>query len=140
MADDSVRTRQQVSIITAAFAAIATGDVEAMLENYSDDVVFGIPYSSPPKVIVGKRDVAKYLRAAFNVFRFSLAITRAFALIDPDTLIVEYVSTGNALPTGRPYANSYIAIYTFRGDLICGVKEYFNPIPAQVALGAFVSD
>ena len=121
--------------IEAAFAAIKVGDVQAMLTHYTHDVVFDIPYASPPKLITGKDNVHTYLSAAFSVFRFELTITAAYEIATPTTAIFEYTGEGHIVATGRPYTNSYVGIYEFRDGFICRVREYFNPVQAQIALG-----
>ena len=120
--------------LEAAFAAIALADVTTMLTCYTDDVVFDIPYATPAKLVAGKANVHAYLAGAFAVFRFELTITKAYELTDPSVAIFEYTSTGHVVSTGAPYTNSYIGIYEFRAGLICRVREFFNPMQAQIAL------
>jgi ketosteroid isomerase-like protein len=114
--------------VESAFAAIAEGDVDGMLAHYTDDVVFDMPYASPPVLIEGKAVVRKRLAAAFSRLRFSLEITDVYELADPDGLILEYTSSGHVLSIGDEYANRYIGVYRFRAGLISGVREFYNPL------------
>jgi uncharacterized protein len=63
-----------------------------------------------------------------------LDITRITHGLDPDVLVAEYTSEGHVTTTNKPYANSYIAIVRFRGELISNQREYYNPVPAMRAL------
>ena len=73
-------------------------------------------------------------RPALATFSMHLDITGLVTCLDPDVLIAEYTSEGHVTTTDKPYANSYIAIVQFRGDLICVQREYYNPVPALRAL------
>ena len=125
----------QLAVLRKAFAGIAAGDADAMLANYTDDMVLELPYSSPPLRFEGKEKVRRFLQGAFKVFRFTLEIgDDVYDLVDPDTLVLEYTGQGSVLTTGKPYNNSYISVYRFRGDKICHVREYVNPTVANEAL------
>jgi len=52
---------------------------------------------------------------------------------EPDLLVLEYVSNGEVLTTGRPYANKYIGVYRFRDGRIWQVKEFHNPLITERA-------
>ncbi|CAM8620242.1 COG3631 Ketosteroid isomerase-related protein [Acidimicrobiia bacterium] len=132
---DETRVRN-LAAVEGAFAGIAAGDAEAQLANYTDDFVLDFPFSDPPKVVNGKAEGLPYLSGAFKVFRFSLTIGEVHACLDPDRLIVEFTGEGSYLPTGAPYANTYIVVFNFRNGLISRQREYFNPLAAQRATGA----
>lgn len=118
----------ELALIERAFAAIAAGDADAMLDRYAEDVVLELPYGDPPgKRIEGRSAVRDYLAAAFRVFSLELRITEVHQLADPDTLVLEYESTGRMLTTGAPYANRYIGVYTFRDGLVTSVREFYDP-------------
>jgi ketosteroid isomerase-like protein len=113
--------------VRSAFAAIAAGDAEGQLSHYTDDVIFELPYTDPPKRSTSRAEALANIAAAFTVFRFELTITAVHECLDPDELIVEFTGGGSYLPTGAPYANVYIAVFRFRDGLICYQREFFNP-------------
>lgn len=122
-------------MVRAAFAAIAEGDADRMLESYHPDVVLELPYGDPPgKRIEGKQAVRDYLAAAFQIFAMELTITEVYPTEDPDVLVLEYESTGSIRTTGVPYANRYVGIYRFRDGQVASVREYYDPRPAAIAL------
>ena len=132
---DEVRARN-LAAVEGAFAGIGAGDAEAQLANYTDDFVLEFPFSDPPKIVTGKAEGLPYLSGAFTVFRFSLTITEVHACLDPDKLIVEFTGAGTYLPTGAPYANTYVVVFEFRDGLICRQREYFNPMQAAKSVNA----
>jgi ketosteroid isomerase-like protein len=106
-----------------ALEAICTGDFEAEL-----------PYSDPPKRLEGFAAYRSAITKSLEIFRFELALTTIHPGLDPDLLIAEYTSEGTATPTGKPYRNVYIGVFRFREGRICGLREFFNPVPAMTSL------
>lgn len=118
---------RNLEAVHRAFAAIADGDADAMMKNYTDDVVFEFPFSDPPARIEGRTVMTEYLRGAFSGLRFSLEITAIHETTDPDQTVIEMVSSGRILSNDNPYANRYISVYWFRDGAISHVREFLNP-------------
>jgi ketosteroid isomerase-like protein len=133
--DAGVRARN-LECLHNAFAGVSAADADLMLANYTDDLVMELPYGDEPAVLEGREVVRAHLRAAFRVFQFRLDITAVHETVDPDMVVVEYVSDGLVTTTGNRYANVYIGVYWFRDGLICRVREFFNPMVAARALRA----
>jgi ketosteroid isomerase-like protein len=127
---------RHLDVIGRAFDAIAAGDADALVTNYTDDYFHELPYADPPKVVVGREEVREYLRAAFGVFRFRLIIDEVFPTGDPDMVVVEYTSEGEVVATGAPYRNTYIGLFWFREGQICRLREYYNPVLSARSLAA----
>jgi hypothetical protein len=134
MTDEEQRRSRNGATFARSLAALSRGDVEGHLMGCSDDFVLELPYADPPVTVTGKEAVRTYLTPALATFSLHLDITRLVDCLDPDVLIAEYTSEGHVTTTTKPYANSYIAIVEFRGDLICRQREYYNPVPAWRAL------
>ena len=136
MTDDAARRERNLTTVLRAFDAIARGDADAMLARYRDDFVLELPYGSPdaPTVIEGKVAALDHLTAAFGVFRFSLELTEQHETTDPNRLVLEYVSDGTVLTTGKPYRNRYIGVYWFDDEgRVARVREFYNPVPSAIA-------
>lgn len=101
---------------------------------YSPDWVLELPFADPPVRLSGGAEIAVYLAPRMGTFEFTLRLTAVHECMDPDLLIAEYESDGVAIPTGKPYQNSYVALWRFRNGKVCGVKEFFNPTVAAEAL------
>lgn len=115
-------------------ALAAVGDVSAQLAEYTDDATLEFPYAAPPVRVQGKARIAEYLAAALAIFEMRLTVTRIHETTDPDVLIAEFTSDGRVTTTGKPYANTYISVVTFRDGLICHQREFYNPAAAADAL------
>ncbi len=133
MGDEETRARNRATI-EASMAAVSKGDVDGQLSLCTDDFVLDLPYADPPKTVAGKETVRAYLKAALGIFELELAITDIHDCTDPDRLVLEYTSVGSVTTTGKPYANRYIAVATFRDGLVCTQREYYNPLPAARSL------
>jgi ketosteroid isomerase-like protein len=133
MAEDERRARNRATFVRS-LAALSEADLEGHLAGCTDDFVLELPYADPPVTVKGKEAVRAYLTPALATFAMQLDGTDFFSGDDPDVLVAEYVSVGHVTTTGKPYANSYIAVVRFRDDLICGQREYYNPVPALKAL------
>jgi uncharacterized protein len=133
MTDDEQRSRNGTTF-ARSLAALSRGDLEGHLEGCTNDFALELPYADPPRTVTGKDAVRTYLTPALTTFSMHLDLTRLTDCLDPTLLIAEYTSEGHVTTTGKPYANSYIAILRFRDDLICVQREYYNPVPALRAL------
>ena len=122
------------TLLREAFDAIGRADTARLGELYAEDYVLELPYAKPDPVRVeGLSNVLPYLDGAFQVFRFSLSITRLFEVVDGSTIVAEYTSDGTVLPQGTPYANSYIGVWTFRDGKVVSTREYYDPVVAADA-------
>jgi ketosteroid isomerase-like protein len=133
MTPDDARARNRRTL-EHGLTLLSAGDIDNYNELCSDDVLFELPYGDPPGRIQGRENVRAYLNGALAIFKLRLSLTAVFATDDPDVLIAEYSSTGTVTTTGKPYANTYIGIYRFREGQLCGVREYYNPVPAAASL------
>jgi ketosteroid isomerase-like protein len=132
-AEHAQRARN-LAAVEAAFRGVGNADAVEQLRQYTDDVVLELPYTAPPKRVEGKAAALAYLTGAFELFRLRLTITDVHLCLDPDELIVEFVSDGLVLTTGKSYANQYINVFRFRDGKICRQREFFNPNAAAAAL------
>ena len=135
---DEVKTRRahNVRVAERVLAAVTAGDRAAQVACYHDDIVLEFPYATPPVRVEGKATVDAYLERALTFFELRLTVTRVHECVDPDTVIVEFTSEGRARTTDRPYANTYIAVLSFRDGLVVGQREFYDPAPAAQALSA----
>jgi ketosteroid isomerase-like protein len=131
--DDGRRARNQAAL-EATWAAVARGDADGMMDQATDDVVMELPFTAPPTRREGKAAVREFLTQAFTTFRIELGLTARYECRDPDTVVVEFTSTGRALTTGREYANTVIAVYFFRDGRVCHWREFPNPVRVMEAV------
>lgn len=135
MNDVDVRSRNE-SQLEAFFEAIGDADFEALAEICDPDFVAELPYSEPPERLEGFAAYRAAVEPSLAIFRFRLRLDRLHPAIDPDLLIAEYTGEGTAVPTGKPYHNTYIGILRFSKGRLIFLREFFNPKLADVALEA----
>ena len=119
-------------LLREAFDAIGRADTARLGELYADDYVVEFPYAKPaPTRVEELANVLQYLDAAFQTFRFTLTITNVLEF--GDTIVAEYTSEGTVVPSGKPYNNTYIGIWTFRDSKVASTREYYDPMVAADA-------
>lgn len=131
---DADRRRSNVEAVAEAFAGVGNADAGRQLAQYTDDLVLELPFADPPRRVVGKKAAMEMLSTAFEIYKMTLAITSIHECLDPDELVIEFVSEGVLSTTGRRYANTYVAIFRFRDGKICHQREFFDPLITQRAL------
>jgi ketosteroid isomerase-like protein len=129
-----VRVVTPVERAVELLTSVGQVDVDALAEHWTDDLVFELPYADPPVVRHGKQAVCAWLRRALTTFSLRLDVTDVYECPAQHVVVAEYTSTGRATTTGKPYKNSYICVFTFRGDKVCRQREFYNPLPAAEAL------
>ncbi|MDG1988718.1 MAG: nuclear transport factor 2 family protein [Acidimicrobiales bacterium] len=127
------------ALLEHVISLFGTGRAGELSECYTPDWVLELPFADPPVRLEGGREIGNYLASRLGTFVFTLSLTTVHECLDPDLLVVEYESDGHVTHTGRPYRNTYIALWRFRDGKVCGVKEFPNPMVAAEALIPVVS-
>jgi ketosteroid isomerase-like protein len=130
------------SVLRECFAAISAGDVERLLERYTDDCVLEFPYRTREGdfAVRGREQVRAYLARALANVSFELVLTALHPAADPDLLVAEYRAEGRLRANGRPYRNRYVGFWWFRDARVRRTREYYDPIAAAEALAALPDD
>lgn len=123
-----------LDVVREAFAGVSDADAVRQLAQYTDDMVLELPFGDPPRRVEGKSAALAMLESAFQVYKMRITITEVHECLDPDELVVEFESDGHMATTGKSYANTYIAVFRFRGGKICHQREFFNPLISARAL------
>jgi len=126
--------RSNFTCLEGFFAALSRQDLEAARPFCHEDFVLEMPYADPPVRLEGFEAYRASVEVAFRTFVFELTLGESNDCLDPDLLIVEYTSAGEAVPTGQPYANHYIGLWRFRDGRIAFGREFYNPDAARKAL------
>ena len=111
-------------------------------ELLDDDAVFDVAYmperASFPNPVRGAKafqDVFETgVASMFNPLSFEILET--YLGEDPEVIVVEYASSGVAVPTGRSYSNRYAGIFRVRDGRIAQWREYHNPERMVEAFGS----
>jgi ketosteroid isomerase-like protein len=130
------RMSRNEKLLRAFLEAVSTTDFHRLEEICSSDFVLELPYNDPPTHLEGFAAYRAAVEPSLEVFRFRLDLGEIHEGRDPDLLFAEYTSDGIAVPTGKPYRNTYIGVFRFREGRLVSLREFFNPAIAAEALAA----
>ena len=121
-------------------------DIHGWLDLFADDAIVEFPYApavGTPARLVGKPAIAAYFGGASGTFReLRFSALRPFPSADPEQAIAEVHGSALVGPAGKPYEQDYVMVLRTRAGKIVEYREYWNPIPALVALEGsdFIAD
>jgi len=137
--DQVERRAANRALLEHVVSLFGTDRAGELVDCYTDDWALELPFADPPVHLEGSREVGAYLASRLGTFVFTLSLTAVHECLDPDLLVAEYESDGHVTHTGRPYRNTYIALWRFRDGKVCGVREFPNPMVTAEALVPVVS-
>lgn len=123
------------SIVRVLIELVGRLEIDAALELVTDDLILELPFRADggPRRLEGD-DAERFVRAMpklFSQLHFSDVVVHG--QLPSGLVAAEYRSDG-ATRAGRPYANSYVALFEVRDGRIARWREYFDP---NVVAGAF---
>ena len=122
--------KKTIEDLFARLSARQFGTLGALLD---DDAVFDVAYLPERSLLPNPVKGAKAIQGIFETgvasmfSRLDFEILETYLGADPGVIVVEYASSGVAAPTGRPYANRYVGIFTVRDGKVALWREYHNP-------------
>ena len=131
--------KKTVEDLFARLSARQFGTLEEVLD---DDAVFDVAYSpgrsSFPNPVKGAKAIqGMFETGVASMFsRLDFKVLETYLGQESDVIVVEYASSGVAAPTGRPYSNRYVGIFTVRGGRVARWREYHNPERMVEAFGS----
>ena len=137
--DQATRRAANRELLDHVLSLFGTDRAGELVNCYTPDWVLELPFADPPVRLEGGQEIGAYLASRLDTFVFTLSLTAVHECLDPDLLVVEYESDGHASHTGKPYRNTYIALWRFRDGRVSGVKESPNPMVAAEALVSLAS-
>jgi len=134
--ETTIAERREINraLLEHVISLYGTDRAAELADCYTADWILELPFSDPPRRLVGNAEVREYLTSRLGIFVFTLSLTAIHECLEPDLLVAEYESDGHVAHTGKPYRNTYIGLWRFRDGRICGVKEYLNPMVVAEAL------
>ena len=137
--DQATRRAANRELLDHVLSLFGTDRAGELVNCYTSDWVLELPFADPPVRLEGGQEIGAYLASRLDTFVFTLSLTAVHECLDPDLLVVEYESDGHVSHTGKPYRNTYIALWRFRDGRVSGVKEFPNPMVAAEALVSLAS-
>ncbi len=131
--------KKTVEDLFARLSARQFGTLEEVLD---DDAVFDVAYSpggsSFPNPVMGATAIQDMFETGVaSMFSgLDFEVLETYLGQESDVIVVEYASSGVAAPTGRPYSNRYVGIFTVRDGRVARWREYHNPERMVEAFGS----
>ncbi|WP_437674509.1 nuclear transport factor 2 family protein [Sorangium sp. So ce131] len=113
-------------------------DTAGWVSMFAEDGAMEFPFAPPgyPERLEGRAAIAEYMRGYPDIVDLASFHVEAFhQTVNPDVVIVEFSTSGRAIPTNRPYTMRYVGVITMRGGEIVNYRDYWNPLVAAAALG-----
>lgn len=119
-------TDETVQTVKSFFAAVGTGDREALLAIAADDIEWIIPGEGWPLAGThrGHAGVASLLETASRTMETSTEVREIVA--QGDRVMVIGVATGKVKATGRSFADAWVFAITVRDGKLAGIREYVD--------------
>jgi ketosteroid isomerase-like protein len=131
-------SQENVEVVRASLAALATGDVDAVLRFLTHDVEV-IPARSEFPELTGPHSGHEATRSWLEEVaspwgKTIVEVREAFAVPD-DRVVVRLDWGGQGATSGIATSMSFSGLYTVRGELISRVELFFNDAEALNASG-----
>lgn len=145
-ADEYVAASDRQKTAVGFFASLMHKDFDRWRELVTEDLVQENPYMpelpGTPAHFESRDRLEFHLKTVLNKRRnHAFFILSAHESRDGETVILEVAGRSEVPETGQAYHQRYVVFMTFRGDKICYLREYFNPVVFQNAFkGVLVGD
>lgn len=128
------------NIVQALYEAFGAGNVEAVLELLTDDVVFELPQLEgvplQPRYL-GKDGFQQFLVDRGPSIQYDKFMPQEF--IEQGNVVVVLGETqGVVLTTGKRFQHQWAQVYRIREDKIAGIQEFLNTTEISAAFRADV--
>jgi uncharacterized protein len=135
--DDEVRSGT-LKLVQAYQTLIAERRLDEWIELWDDEGSCEFPFAPPggKRFYRGKGEIYAYMTAyPGRIAIDSVAELRVHSMLDPEAAVIELAIKGRALPSGRPYDQSYVAFLEARNSKVWRYREYWNPLVSIEAFG-----
>lgn len=137
MSSDARRTRTN-DAVDAALRHLVSHDMAAFAELFAPDGVIEFPMGAAdfPDRIEGREAIAAYLAHYTEIVDVrEIASQTRHQTADPAVVVLEFVSAGFGVATGKPFTLPYVAIITVGDEGIESYRDYWSPSQAAEAVG-----
>lgn len=139
MTNPAARRAHLRTLFSTLIEAYGNKDFDTFARYVHAEAEFDWPYLPIPDFpdrMVGRDAFIATSRAGMeDCDGYHHTVDRFYDMADPDTMLVEYHSGTVLRTSGKRYANKYLGILRFEGDLVVYWREYVNPLPIIEAFG-----
>lgn len=136
---DQERRARADAVIDRALHLLVAHDMAGFADLWAPEGSIEFPFAAPgfPPRIDGRAGIAEYLAHYTEIVDVrEIAHQQRHETTDPDTVILEFETTGFAVQSGSPFRMRYIAVITIGDDGIVTYRDYWSPMAAAEALDA----
>ena len=120
----------------SAMLKVALGDLLApgaatFVDMFDENGVMEFPFAPTGSVkrIDGRTALIDYLAQLGTVVHIAgVSVPVIHRTTEPDTVILEFESSGASVATGRAYRQTYVSIITLTSGRIVRYRDYWNPL------------
>jgi ketosteroid isomerase-like protein len=126
-------TTTPADVVGESLLLASTGDFDAYLELFHDEIVFEFPFAPPgrPHRVEGKSALREYLdRYPGRIEFVRLRELVVHETTDPEVVVFEMGIDGRHKETGEPYEMGYVSVVTVHEGKILRYRDYWNPLAA----------
>jgi ketosteroid isomerase-like protein len=127
--EQSMSEQDNIQIVKEAYAAFKSGDIQAVLDKLSDDVVWSLPGPTDILPVSGERRGREQVGQFFS----ALDENQEARQFEPQ----EFVAQGEKVvvlgqyrwlvkKTGREFASDWAHVFTVRDGKVVGFQEYYD--------------
>ena len=134
---------QNTRIVQDAYAAFERGDIQALLNNFADDIVWQGVYGAGPQVPTagerrGKAAVAQFFRQVADNVHFSRFEPKEFIATGDKVVALGHYTAKT--PAGKGFDSDFAMVFTLRDGKVTHFQEFCDStaINAAFAVGATV--
>lgn len=139
MTDTAQRRAHLRDLFDRMITAYGTKDFDTFATHVHPQCEFDWPYlplkEFPERMVGRDAFIAMSREGMADCDGYHHRVDRHYDMADPDMLLVEYHSGTMLRSTNTTYANKYLGILRFEGDLVVYWREYVNPLPIIEAFG-----
>lgn len=122
-------------IVKKGYECFGSGDIEGLLELYSDDISWETPkvdnavYSGARR---GKEAVAEFFELLGQSEKFTEFEPTEF-IAEGDKVVVLGKSEANVIASGKTFATDWVHVMTVKDGKVTGFREFFDTAAANQA-------
>jgi uncharacterized protein len=124
---------RRADVVGRLLGQFTAGEFDSAMQLFSEDVEVVLPFQDEStgfwSRVSGKHGVRQLFAGVAKLFDpHPLSIDEIFHATDGRTVIARYHGDFVSRTTGKPYQNSYIAVFEFDDERITSWTEFHNPM------------
>ncbi|PPJ26575.1 hypothetical protein C5E45_14670 [Nocardia nova] len=130
--NDTTAEDERTATITTLLARFSSGGFDEAMDLFSEDVEMRLPFQDTStgfwSEVDGKKGLMQLFASIPRLFdTHPLYLDSVVRSTDSRTLVARYHGDFTVRKTGKPYRNTYIAVFEFADDKIRSWTEFHNP-------------